>query len=316
MIRYRFGAVTVDSGVPLPGYARYRTRSHGGRGSVTVSRAGTPPTGTPLRRFRGARGVLDVSVTTDGRHLVTADGLAPCTVGPGSTVAWHVGEAPSADDADFLLSTIVPWALGRQPEVAVLHAATVVGPAGAVLLCGRSGAGKSTLSTALHRQVGWRLFGDDSAVMCVDDGRPAVYSCSREVRLWADAGELLQMEAGVPLPRYRTKHRYPVVDSADDPVPMVAVIQLMEPAIPAQGVAIEPALTRLSGAEGIVTIRDGIKRIAPLSSAEAAQEFDFLIRWGAGVPVAALRYPRSIDTLATAIRLIVGLVDDLTTRPA
>jgi hypothetical protein len=95
---------------------------------------------------------------------------------------------------------------------------------------------------------------------------------------------------------------------------MVAVIRLTKPAMPAIGA--QPALTRLSGAEGIVTIRDGLKRIAPLSSAEAAQEFDFLIRWGAGVPAAALWYPRSADTLATAIQLIVGLVDDLTARPA
>ena len=302
MVRYRFGAVTVHSGLPLPGYARYRTRSSDGHGTVTVRPAGPPPSGTPLWRLRGARGALDVSITADGRHLVTADGLAPCTVGPGPTVAWHVGAAPSVDDADFLLSTIVPWALGRQLDVAVLHAATVVGPAGAVLLCGRSGAGKSTLSAALHRQVGWRLFGDDSAVLCVDAGRPAVYSCSREVRLWADAGKLLQMGAGVPLPRYQTKHRYAVDGAAGDPVPVVAVVRLTEPAS-----AGRPALTRLSGPEGIVLIRDGLKRLAPLSPAELAREFEFLIRWGAGVPAAALQYPHSSDALAPAMRLIVDL---------
>jgi hypothetical protein len=329
-VRYRFGAVTVCSGVPLPGYARYRTPAGAGRRLVTVRRAGrVPPAATPLCRHRTARGLLEIGVTAGGHRVVSAQGLAACTVGPGAAVAWHVGEAPSADDADFLLSMIIPWALGTEPDTSVLHAATVVGPAGAVLLCGPSGAGKSTLSMALHRAVGWRLFGDDSAVLCIDDDRPVVYSCSREVRLWADAAELLGLGPGVPLPRYRTKSRHPVDGAADDPVPVAAIVQLVNPSTPGPPPAWAPAisrtlndhpdeptvLTRLSGTEGIVALRNGLMRIAPLTAAQAAREFAFMVRWGAGVPAAALRYPRSIDALPAAIRRIVGLIDDRTGRP-
>lgn len=330
-MRYRFGAVEVRSSVALPGYARYQERGAGAWQVITVDRAREPaPPATPLWHHHGPRGLLRVGRTTDGHLLVTAEGLATCAIGPDRTVTWHVDGTPHADDADFLIGTIVAWVLARQPGLAVLHAATVTGPAGAVLVCGPSGAGKSTLSTAVHHRLGWRLFGDDAAVMSVGDAGPVVYSCSREVRLWTRSSALLGLPPGVPLPRYGDKGRHRIGGGARRPVPVVAVVLLVTPAAVTDplstavtttatacrtpGVervrAYRPdetvALTRLTAGESIVVLRNNLVRPAPNTLEEARDEFGFLVRWGAGVPVWALRYPRTEEALSGAIQLVAS----------
>jgi len=105
-----------------------------------------------------------MAMAPDGGHVVTSDEVAACTLEPdGHTLLWHLGQdQPGPDDVDFVVATVLPRALTRQ-RAHVLHAATVVGPKGAVLLCGLSGIGKSTTAAALHRATGWPLLGDDAA---------------------------------------------------------------------------------------------------------------------------------------------------------
>jgi hypothetical protein len=169
----------------------------------------------------------------------------------------------------------------------------------------------------VHRTRGLRLFGDDAAVLSIEDGRPAVSSCSREVRLWADSGDLLGMAGGVPLARYGSKHRYAVDDAAEDAVPVAAVLRLVDPnaspAGPRWGTTIarvlnhEGPLVPLSRAEGVVALRNGLMRLAPITGDEAAREFAFLVRWGAGVPMAVLRYTPSPEALRTAVEIVAAL---------
>ncbi|ONH23982.1 hypothetical protein BL253_31375 [Pseudofrankia asymbiotica] len=188
-------------------------------------------------------------VADGGRHVLAADGLSAFTLRADGTVDWHLCGEPHTAETDYLVATVVPWALARRPDTEVLHAATLVSPAGALLLCGPSGAGKSTLAAALHHRIGWPLLGDDSAVLRLADdedpgplgARPSggasqhsprrarVLSCSREVRLWDESSRLLGLGAGIPLPHYGAKSRHVVAGNADRPVPVAAVVRIDPP---------------------------------------------------------------------------------------
>lgn len=317
LVDYRFGAVDVRCDVVLPGYSRYLRRADGetptpdavpsARPTITIRRVPTPPPAGPddrfLLRLPTRRGPVEVRTGPGGTRVVTAAGLAPYTLYPGRRVSWHGARDPSAAEADHLVATILPWTLASDPDSPVLHAGALVGPTGAVLLCGASGAGKSTLSAALHRRLGWPLLGDDAALLRLVDGQPYVLSCSREVRLWDDAGRLLGMGTGIPLPRYGTKSRHPVDGAADRPVRVAAVIRIDAPP-PASGTA---ALGRLHPIDGILLLRSGRMRTEAISVADAAREFDFLTRWSGSVGFAALRYPH----VPTALDEAVGLLADL-----
>ncbi|SBW22534.1 hypothetical protein FDG2_2780 [Candidatus Protofrankia californiensis] len=317
--RYRFGAVEVCSDIRLTGYERYQAAENKPQLSVTVRRSPPPITGRLLGRCHGRHGLLEIRDGPDGSRMIAAEGLAPYTLHPDATVTWHLTDEPTADDTDFLVSTILPRTLTTMPGAAVLHAASLVGPHGAVLLCGPSGAGKSTLSMALHHHRGWHVFGDDAAVIRLDDGRPVVLSCSREVRLWTDAGDLLGMGAGIPLPRYGSKSRHPVAEPATEPAQVVAVVQLVDPAAapPITIINRSPAvwssphtgvsLVRLRAADGIAALRSSLMRLAVMSLPEAAGEFTFLTSWSRTVTFTALRYPPTPEALIDAMAALSTL---------
>jgi hypothetical protein len=325
LLRYRFGAVEVRSDVALPGYDRYLVGAPAAdiRGLPVVIVRGAPmpaPGGDLLTRLSTRHGNLEVRSAGGRARVVTPDGLAPYTLGPDRRVSWHLASgAPNEAEADHFVSAIIPWALANEPGTPVLHAAALATPAGAVLLVGRSGAGKSTLSTALHQRLGWSLLGDDAAVLLLDgDGDGArVLSCSREVRLWDDAGHLLGLDAGIPLQRYATKSRYPVTGPADSPAPVAAVV-LVESPLPGaedgQRPGGPPSLTMMRRVEGLLLLRAGLMRTALIPVADAADEFGFLTRWMRGVTFAALDYPHQPAALARAVELIADFAGSL--RPA
>ncbi|MBL7488122.1 hypothetical protein I6A60_33335 [Frankia sp. AgB1.9] len=323
-LRYRFGAVEVRSDVALPGYDRYLTGGDddrdGGGDLLTVVVRGTSvpaPRGALLTRLSTRRGPLEVHAAAGTDRVVTPEGLAAYTLRSDRQVSWHLPSGPPSEaEVDYLVATIIPWALACGPGTPVLHAATLVGPAGAVLLVGRSGAGKSTLSTALHRRLGWPLLGDDAAVLRLAGDEAQVLSCSREVRLWDDAGELLGLGGGIPLPRYGSKSRHSVGGAADCPVPVAAVIRVDSPAEPGPGDdrptggATSAALAVMRPVDGLLLLRAGLMRTSLIPVGDAAREFGFLTHWMRGVTFAALDYPHRPPALDEAIRLIADF-----TRP-
>jgi hypothetical protein len=70
---------------------------------------------------------------------------------------------------DRLLQPIILQALGKQ----ALHAAAVVGPTGAIAICGNKGSGKSTLGFAM-RQAGYWQLADDAVVLQLEQDRVSV----------------------------------------------------------------------------------------------------------------------------------------------
>jgi HprK-related kinase A len=119
-------------------------------------------------------------------------------------------------------------ALG-QKSFLLLHAATVERGGKALIVTGDSGAGKSTLS-ALLGERGWRLMGDEFALLDLDSG--LLHPFPRAISLKNGAIAVMQKEAAAerfgPLlegtPKGRIRHLKPRAD---------AVARMREPARPA-----------------------------------------------------------------------------------
>ena len=103
---------------------------------------------------------------------------------------------PGADAGDiplYLLGTAYGILL-RQRRRIVLQAGAVRVSGKAILFCGPSGAGKSTLAAALA-QCGYPFItGDFCAVTVTEDGTPMVHPDGRQLKLWAQAIEKLDLK--------------------------------------------------------------------------------------------------------------------------
>lgn len=109
-----------------------------------------------------------------------------------------VAPAVDGDPADipiFLLGSALGILLHRRKQI-VLHASAVRVGGTAVLFCGSSGAGKSTLAAALS-QRGFTLVTDDVCTISLDGaGSPRVHPDGRQLKLWAQAIDKLDLGAG------------------------------------------------------------------------------------------------------------------------
>jgi HprK-related kinase A len=189
-------------------------------------------------------------------------------------------------------------ALG-QKNYLLLHAASVEKDGRALILTGESGAGKSTLA-ALLGERGWRLMGDEFALLGLEDGRLRPFP--RAVSL--KNGAIAVMEAEVPperfgprldgTPKGAIRHLKPRSE---------AIARMAEPAKPTlilfprfgNAAAVRP----VGGAEVFVRLTQASTNYVALGS----RGFDALSRLVGAHPAAAIDYP---DT-ETAL----GLVDEL-----
>jgi hypothetical protein len=170
--------------------------------------------------------VFELSVVPDSAEHPLADGCEQWTVTPqqinldfaGSLhmrteiarlrVTGDVTEslltARPVDVARLLLETPSAELLARRGYV-VVHAGTVVGPAGAVVIRGRSGAGKSTLVAAAFR-AGFDVLGDETVLVARDDC-DRLAATVRDVSVLPDMARLLGIEAGSHAARVGDRHK-------------------------------------------------------------------------------------------------------------
>ena len=101
-------------------------------------------------------------------------------------------DASAADIPIFILGTVFGILLHQREQI-VLHASAVRVNGKAVLFCGPSGAGKSTLAAALA-QHGYPLVTDDFCTIALNgSGPPLVHPDGRQLKLWAQAIERLDL---------------------------------------------------------------------------------------------------------------------------
>ena len=182
---YQVSGLSVVSEIALPGLIA--DTSETAPPQVTIRRGPVPrnlpapTTSGPTWEVGGKQFLLRIPdiarfLLNDGREIVFA---------PES-------EETVADIPIFILGTVFGILLHQREQI-VLHASAVRVNGRAVVFCGTSGAGKSTLAAALA-QRGYPLVTDDVCTLTVDgSGAPRVYPDGRQLKLWAQAIDRLDL---------------------------------------------------------------------------------------------------------------------------
>ena len=183
---YRISGLSVQSEIALPGLNAAGTDRS--RPDVTIRRRPVPavlknPSATgPTWQMAGKQ------------FLLRIPNVARFLLSDGQEIAFEI-EPGGDDDISIFLRGTVFGILQFQRERIVLHASAVRVNGKAVLFCGSSGEGKSTLAAALT-QRGYPLITDDlCAITVTDAGMPVAHSDGRQLKLWVQAIEKLDLEA-------------------------------------------------------------------------------------------------------------------------
>jgi len=190
---YRAAGLCLGSEIALPGMIGMEPRADP---DIHI-RVGGVPERLPDTAVSGPTWQIE-----EQRFLLRVPDVARFLVSGGREirVAPEAG-TPLSDITIFLSGTVLGILLHQRAHV-VLHASAVEVAGKAVLFCGRSGAGKSTMAAAFNKR-GYPIIADDfCAIDFFADGMPHALSDGRSLKLWADAAEQLDMQAG---PRVRAQ---------------------------------------------------------------------------------------------------------------
>lgn len=164
------------------------------------------------------------------QFLLRIPDIARFLLSNGREIAFEPESAASADDIPIFLLGTVFGILLHQREQIVLHASAVRINGKAVLFCGNSGAGKSTIAAALV-QRGYPLMTDDvCAVAMTAGGVPTVYPDGRQLKLWAQSIDRLDLAArrGERVRDRLEKFYVEPAEALSEPLPLGAVYALRE----------------------------------------------------------------------------------------
>ncbi|MGN6717146.1 MAG: HPr kinase/phosphorylase [Candidatus Binatia bacterium] len=186
MNSYRICGLSVASDIVLPGLIAGEPYS---APQVTIRRGAVPealhePSKVgPTWQIAGKQFLLHVPNVA--RFLLEA----------GEQIVFAPESEASAEDIPIFILGTVFGILLHQREQIVLHASAVEVNGRAIVFCGPSGAGKSTLAAALA-QRGYRLLTDDvCAITLSANTAPIVHPDGRQLKLWAQAIEQLELES-------------------------------------------------------------------------------------------------------------------------
>ncbi len=163
------------------------------------------------------------------RFLLRIPDVARFLLSAGREIAFEPeANADAGDIAIFILGTVFGILLHQRQQI-VLHASAVRVNGKAVLFCGASGAGKSTMAAALA-QRGYPLVTDDVCAITLVDGTPMVHPDGRQLKLWAQAIDRLELaESRGERVRNRLEKFYvEPVEAFSEPLPLGAVYALRE----------------------------------------------------------------------------------------
>jgi len=183
---YRISGLSVSSEIVLPAMSAAAAGRR--RPDVAIRRGRVPAT------LDGAQKLGPTWQIAGNQFLLHVPKVARFLLSGGRKITFEA--EPGADDGDiplYLLGTAYGILLHQREQI-VLHASAVRVNGKAILFCGPSGAGKSTLAAALA-QRGYPFITDDfCAVTLTEDGSPMVHPDGRQLKLWAQAIEKLDLK--------------------------------------------------------------------------------------------------------------------------
>jgi hypothetical protein len=162
-----------------------------------------------------------------------------------------------------------------------LHASAVVGPRGALCLCGDSGSGKSTLAALLSQR--WPVLADDFVPLRRTRRSVVALGTARALRLRTASADAL----GAPDDGLGGKR---ILEGAKRAcrAPAAAIVQLA-------GEANDVEIQVLSRRDALLAVARHVHRLDPHDETLLAAELDFLSSIVECLPVVRMRYPRRFD---------------------
>lgn len=185
MADYRICGLTVSSELELPGAIANPSPVAGA--DVSIRRASVPA------RLSGAAETGPTWEMTSDSFLLRVPRLARFLMTGGRDIAVELEpDALERDATGFVLGTALGILL-HQRGALVLHGAAVSKDGRAIAICGASGAGKSTLAAALCGS-GCSFVTDDICVVGLDaQRRPIVLPDGRQLKLWKESIDRLDL---------------------------------------------------------------------------------------------------------------------------
>jgi hypothetical protein len=182
---YRISGLRVASEIELPGAS---ATPHGDAGTDVTIRLARLPEALEEVAERGPNWEM-----ADDRVLLSVPRLARYLISGGHSIEIELAPGATARDATaFLLGTSLGILLHQRGDL-VLHGAAVAREGSAIAICGRSGAGKSTLAAAFCH-AGFDFVTDDLCVVTLDaENKPVVEPDGRQLKLWRQSMERLQL---------------------------------------------------------------------------------------------------------------------------
>jgi len=218
---YRISGLGVASNIALPGLIEGRPSV---AAEVTIRRGPVPAElNAPT-----AKGPTWEAAAHE--FLLRVPGVARFLLNDGREIVFAPeSEENLADIPIFLTGTVFGILLHQRGQI-VLHASAVQVEGRVVLFCGPSGAGKSTLAAALA-QRGYPVVTDDVCAISLDSGAaPLIFPDGRQLKLWAQAIERLELtdsQGGRVRPQLQKYYVEPR-QAYSNPLPLGAVYVLRE----------------------------------------------------------------------------------------
>jgi len=288
---YRVCGFVLESDLELP------ELQHASGGADVFLRFGSVPEhlDQPISRGvlfeAGPEGYL-LRVASTGRFLVR----------DGREITLDVVAGASPRDLRALLLGPAITAVLHQRGALVMHAASVVGARGAVILAGDSGQGKSTLLAALAR-CGYRVLADDTtALTLTPSGSLEAQPAFPFVKLWRDALQRMGDDTeGLTrsmdhVEKYSVSH-VPLFHA--EPVAPVAmfVLRVSNDAV----VKCEP----VADSESFAEVRLQTRALRALEGLQLlAGHFQLAAKLAASVPIHRLTRPRDADSVDALVRIV------------
>jgi len=296
----------------MPQQSQFCYRVHGLTLSSEIEFSDLPETcaGADVRIVRGpVPDRLESSVSSgvlfeasSDNYLLTVPRTARYWVRGGAEVI--IDAAPNSSPADIaaFLAGPVLTALLHQRGALVLHAASVVGANGAVVIAGHSGYGKSTLLASLAAS-GFRALTDDAAAITRDEhGRLLVHPGVPRARLWKDAvcrlghlpDDLARARVGIE------KFVLPLTQSFEtEPQPLARVYVL------GLSNGSEVTVERIVDSECFETVRSQTRNLRVLEGLRMqAAHFGLATAVAARVPIYRVLRPRGTDSVPALVALL------------